>query len=485
MKDSPEASASRFRFAGFELVSDPAMLTRSGSRVPLQPQPSKALALLLESAGEIVTREQLRSHLWGEQAYLDHEQGINFTIRGIRRALGDDSARPRFIETIPRVGYRFVAPVSRVDGPSGAPHTTGRAASHRWAASLAVSLVVVVIIAAVTLGPRRDREPADDVAASARALQVPPPGVSPEAHESYLRGRYLVSQGDVESIEKGIAALQRAISAAPEMALAHAALASAYLKLGVRRPAEPIALKVEAAARRAVELDDQLAEGHFQLATARFYFQMDWPAAGRGLERALELSPRSAEILHTYGLYLASLGRFDSAIGFIRQAVALDPAAIYLSSDLTQVFFWARRYEEAISQARSTLEVAPADPASHRCIISAWLQLGDTAAALEQSNVLFATLDLPAAASLAEATDRAVDYLSRREVDGRSFDLQLATLYLERGEDDLAMARLSRACEERSQWTVPFIAVDPRFDPLRSRAEYRALDCLAPVEAGL
>ena len=489
MNDESAASAPRFRFAGFELVSDPAMLTRSGVRIPLQPQPAKALVLLLERGGEIVTREELRAHIWGEEVYLDHEQGINFVIRRIRSALGDDSTLSRFVETIPRVGYRFVAPVERLGGSVDEPPTTGRWLGRRWVPGLLASLllvaVIVAVIAAVSLGPRRSSASRSKGVASLATLPEPPLSVPPAAHEAYLRGRYLISQGDADSIEQGIAVLQQAIVAAPDLALAHAALATAYLRLGVRRPTMPIAIKVESAARRAVALDDQLAEGHLQLATARFYFQMDWSAAGKGLQRALELNPRSAEILHTNGLYLASLGRHDEAIAFIRRAVALDPATIYLSSDLSQVFFWARRYDQAIAQARATLELAPADAASHRCIIGALLLQGDTAAALEQSNAWLATLDLPASASLAEAIDRAILELSQREADGRIFDLELASLLLQRGDEDLAMDRLARACTERSQWTVPFIAVDPRFDALRSRPEYRALDCLAPTRAGL
>lgn len=110
----------RYRFDRFELSTAPLRLLRDGRPVAIQPQPARALELLLRRAGEIVSRQDLRRHIWGEGTYLDHEQGINFAMRQIRGVLGDDPRTARFIETVPRVGYRFVAPVETVDEPAPA-----------------------------------------------------------------------------------------------------------------------------------------------------------------------------------------------------------------------------------------------------------------------------------------------------------------------------------------------------------------------------
>ena len=104
----------RYRFGELELTTVPNRLTRNGRRIVLQPQPARALELLIRHRGRIVTRDMLRDHLWGEGTYLDHEQGINFALRKIRVALGDSPSAPRFVETVPRVGYRFVAPVEEL-----------------------------------------------------------------------------------------------------------------------------------------------------------------------------------------------------------------------------------------------------------------------------------------------------------------------------------------------------------------------------------
>jgi len=102
------------RFGGFELDPERGQLHKYGSLVRLPPQPFKALLLLARRAGDVVTREELRRELWGEQIHVDFDQGMNFTIRQARAVLGDDADHPLYIETIPRRGYRFVAPVERV-----------------------------------------------------------------------------------------------------------------------------------------------------------------------------------------------------------------------------------------------------------------------------------------------------------------------------------------------------------------------------------
>ncbi|HEX8171126.1 MAG TPA: winged helix-turn-helix domain-containing protein [Thermoanaerobaculia bacterium] len=111
------------RFEGFELTAA-GELRRDGAPVHLQPQPSKVLALLAARAGELVTREELQRHVWGEETFVDFDQSLNWCIRRIREALGDDASKPRFIQTVPRRGYRFIADVApRVLG-SSAPRET-------------------------------------------------------------------------------------------------------------------------------------------------------------------------------------------------------------------------------------------------------------------------------------------------------------------------------------------------------------------------
>src|SRR5262249_19377581 len=102
-----------FRFGAFELNPSVCTLKKEGIHLKLQPQPLRILSLLIERQGEVVTREEIRRHVWGESTFVDFERGINFSINQIRTILCDGSATPRYIQTLPRVGYRFIAPVTR------------------------------------------------------------------------------------------------------------------------------------------------------------------------------------------------------------------------------------------------------------------------------------------------------------------------------------------------------------------------------------
>ena len=101
----------RARFGLFDFDPDTGVLNREGVPVRLQPQPGRVLAILVTHAGEVVTRDALRQEIWNDGTFVDFERGLNFCIAQIRSALGDLAESPRFIETLPRRGYRFIAPV--------------------------------------------------------------------------------------------------------------------------------------------------------------------------------------------------------------------------------------------------------------------------------------------------------------------------------------------------------------------------------------
>jgi TolB-like protein len=102
-------------FDGFQLDVTSGELCVGGTRIVLQPQPFKVLALLAACSGQAITREQIRRQLWSAETFVDFEGGLNFCIRQIRKALGEDARKPRYIETLHRRGYRFMAPVTRID----------------------------------------------------------------------------------------------------------------------------------------------------------------------------------------------------------------------------------------------------------------------------------------------------------------------------------------------------------------------------------
>src|SRR5262245_13905832 len=112
-----------YRFGPFELDAATGELRRNGDPIKLAPQPLKVLELLVRRSGEVLTRAEIRDHVWSDDTVVDFEQGLNFCVRQIREALGDDADTPRFLETLPRRGYRFVASVARAE-PVEAPRLT-------------------------------------------------------------------------------------------------------------------------------------------------------------------------------------------------------------------------------------------------------------------------------------------------------------------------------------------------------------------------
>jgi TolB-like protein/DNA-binding winged helix-turn-helix (wHTH) protein len=145
------------RFGVFELDLAGQELRKAGALIRLQPHPFQVLALLVTRAGQVVTREELRRELWGNDTFVDFEQGLNYCIRQIRAVLGDDAQTPRFVETFRRRGYRFIAPVEPlVDAPRPAspvkPSLPAAAAlppgppGFRWKSIAVVAPLVVALL---------------------------------------------------------------------------------------------------------------------------------------------------------------------------------------------------------------------------------------------------------------------------------------------------------------------------------------------------
>ena len=146
-------SPDRLRFQEFVFETDSGELARRGEPVALQPQPAKVLESLARSSGQVVSREQLYDMLWDDERYVDRDLGLNQCIRQVRKALGDNALEPRFVETVPRRGYRFLVPVELEAKPAAvleeAPPPRGRRIGWPWA----VAAAALAIVLWVTAGP--------------------------------------------------------------------------------------------------------------------------------------------------------------------------------------------------------------------------------------------------------------------------------------------------------------------------------------------
>ena len=177
----------RFRFGTFEFDDRTGLLTRGDRPIALEPQPARALGLLLSHAGELVPRDELRAHLWGDDTHVDFDRGLAYCIGQLRAALGDTAENPRFVQTLPRRGFKFIAPVEAIgkEAPAvetretGTPRTAAAeevakngAAPRRqtpWATPVAALVLLVILGAASWMTSRNNttRVPARPIVAVA------------------------------------------------------------------------------------------------------------------------------------------------------------------------------------------------------------------------------------------------------------------------------------------------------------------------------
>ena len=189
---------------------------------------------------------------------------------------------------------------------------------------------------------------------------------NPEAYQLYLKGRYHANQTTAAELKKGIEYFQQAIDKDPGYALAYAGLADSYSALGggwlYLSPSDSFP-KAKAAARKALELDDTLAEAHAALAYAVFFADWDWPSTEREFKRAIELNPNNALSHDRYAECLKTRQRFEESLAEAQRAQELDPLSPEIVSQVGTDYLFTRRYDESIAQYQKALDLNPNLPA--------------------------------------------------------------------------------------------------------------------------
>jgi tetratricopeptide (TPR) repeat protein len=184
--------------------------------------------------------------------------------------------------------------------------------------------------------------------------------VNPEAHVAYLKGRYYLSSLTREGINKAIAQFELAIKADPNFALPYTGLADAYADgADWYFPANEVMPKAKAAAEKALQLDDSLAEAHVALAGTIWGYYFNWEGGEREYRRAIALNPNYAFAYDQYGLMLLYVERFDQALAENMRAAELDPLSAVITSDVAAPLFFQAKYEAAREQVRKALEWDP------------------------------------------------------------------------------------------------------------------------------
>ncbi len=630
--DQAADSPARLRFGVFEVDLRQGVLTRQGARLPLQDLPFRALVMLLESPGEVVTRDQLRQQLW-PQTVIDFDHGLNKAINKIRDVLGDSASHPRFVETVARRGYRFLADVTVIGDtlpvpsqpvpeplPEPAPTVeparesavvprprsrpgryvvaamvlllavgvvTWRVLAGRHAAESMQSLAVlplenlsgdptqdyfadgmtdelitqlaqigalrvisrssvmayrhsskplaqigrelnvqaVVEGSVVSAGPRvrisaqlirlpddvhiwadsyegdlRDTlklqgEVARAIASQVRVTLSPHEQailhasreVDPAAYRAYLKGRYFWNKRTGTDLRAAIEYFNTAVSTDPGYAEAYAGLADSYAlagdwEYGVLSPEQAWPL-ANAAARKALSLDDSLGAAHASLAFALDLYAWEWGTAETEFRRAITLSPNYATAHHWYAFHLLLTGHDQDAINELRKAESLDPLSLIISADTADALCIAHLTDQSIAQSQQLLALEPNFALAH-------YELGQ---ALEQKHQydeavrrFQRAIELGGHSALFDSNLAHVYAVSGRRDDAmrilRDLETQhaenpaayanIALVYVGLRDADSAFAWLERAYRARAN---PSILLRPGFDPIRADQRFQSL----------
>jgi TolB-like protein len=571
--ETQSGSEGALRFGAFELDERARELRTGTTRIRLQEQPFEILRQLLRRPGEVVTREELRRQLWPDGTYVDFEHSLNAAVKRLRAALGDDADNPRFVETLPRRGYRFVGARAEPDGPA-LPAPQPRAPRVRLAVLPFSNLgderheyfgdglheELISQLGGLCRGrlgvlgrwssivfkgtPLRARDIGEalradyllegsvrheddrvrvtarlietsgetqiwaemydrhliqcltvqsDVAAQiARALAaelVPDERArtttaASAAYQAYLKGRYFWNKAEDQAIDQAIAYYEEALSldasfgpAAAALARARIARAEHYLEL----PRLALASAREAA-ERALEIDGSLYEAHLALAETQRMLDFDWTGAEASYLKALALNPSSESAHRAYALLLSALGRHREAVRESDRAIELDPLCLVVGGAAAWVAYASGDYPAAIEIARNTIDMDPEFVRARRVLAAAYLQSGRIADAVQELEASAALTDHPVllawlahARAITGRTHDAQNIVARMLTqDGYRQHYALAIAYVGLEKIDEAFEELAVACLDRDP-LLSHIAVEPRFDHLRSDPRFTAL----------
>jgi TolB-like protein/Tfp pilus assembly protein PilF len=313
--------------------------------------------------------------------------------------------------------------------------------------------------------------------------------VNREAYLDYLEGRYFWNRRTADGFAKAITLFQKSIEIDPTYAPPYAGLADCYELLGSAPysilPPQEAFPKSEEAARKALQLDESLAEAHVSLGYSQLVYERNVPGAKKEFLRALELRPDYATGHQFYGYYLTAVGNLDEAIVERQKAVELDPLSPLLASALGEAYYQARQFDRTIVQNTKALELDPAYAIGLVNIGRAYQQKGMHQQAQEAfSKILALSPDNPATLALlghdyASSGDKAKakQVIAKLEEIGKNRyvpSLYIAMVYTGLGDRQNAFAWLDKAYAERCEYLV-YLPTEPMADPLRGDPRFSDL----------
>ena len=482
------------RFGTFEVRLATAELFKQGRRVRLQHQPFEVLRALLQQPGELVTRDALRQALWPDGVTVDFDQSLNKSVTKLRDALGDTPASPRFIETVPKRGYRFIAPVAG-PAPANPPPTPPAPATrvHPW--SLAGLAVLLMIATAVLVAASQGMAPGDRTATLPRSHTAPatrPMAAATRspivaARDAHDRGRLAMARHSRDGIALGVRHFERAVALSPRYAEGYVGLADSWSLMASEGLVDPREAMPQAreAANRALMLDPAQARAHASLGRTAMIFDWDWRTARWHLATARDREPGHAATHQWLASLHSAAGDHDEAVAAARRALAADPLSLTSHTSFGDVLYLGRRFDEAAAQLTRTLEIDPDYAPARRSLARVRVQQRRFDEAVEHLQRV-AVLDDGSPVALAELAwvhaargdrNRARTTLAALDtVPSTSYVSpdSVALVHAALGDTAEAVTWLQRAFAVRTRALV-HLAVDPRWDSLRGDARVRAM----------
>jgi DNA-binding winged helix-turn-helix (wHTH) protein len=463
---------SLYLFGPFQLDSDRLLLLDGGEPIPIGPKVVETLLALVEHPGEVFAKGDLLMRIWPE-GYVDEAnlaQNI-YVLRKTLRARWDAEA----IETIPRRGYRFIAPVERRDDvPRLEPlHAAAPRPRPQYAAFAMIAAACLALIAALTFTITVSR------GVAARS------SLSAEGTRLYEIGRYYWNLRTRDGLAKSLAYFARVVDTDPRDARGYAALASANAMVadygyGVS-PAKVYIARARAYARKALVLNPDSGEAYAVLGLLETE-KMGGSAprladAIKYLRRAIALDPSSGPAHEWYGVALLQHGSVAEAYGELTKSAQLDPLSVATTSWLGTAAYLNGRYSDAIAHAKEALDLSPTRHQAYETLGLAYEALGDRPHAVAAFNSMSSACDscrAEAAVLLAPLYARdnhlaearaAITLAQAHPKDIMPEDLALAFAAV--GERQTALSWLRRS---KSGYAATEIANDPRFAELRHAA---------------
>jgi DNA-binding winged helix-turn-helix (wHTH) protein/Tfp pilus assembly protein PilF len=467
------ATETEIQFDGWTINRQSGEALRNGRPSRLPQQQLRILIELHANAGEIVTRERLVNVLW-PKGIVDFDNGLNVAMRKLRVALEDVDETPRYIETIPKVGYRFighrVSSIAKSDPPT-------RPAGSRLVIGVALAAVLIAAVTGWWVGLEDSPTTADTAPSrSSKTRHVP----AVRAQEFYLEGLRHRARRDINGNQLARTAFLAALREDPNYPQAWAAYGETMSGAVIRQMIVPATGIEEArkAAMRAIDLDPQTVEGHYLLAQIYTDHDKDFAAAKREFDLAFALTDRSARLWHHFAMWHGHQGNVEPALAALRKARELEPATLLFAGSYAMVLYEARRYEEAIAYLSPVVEANPFFSQGHTVLARVLMATGDLQGAMKHLQLRRETgsyrSDLGVLYAKLGKRDDALREAARIEADGRKgfgVAYELALIHVALGDLDSGCSHLLTAVTDHSL-LVNWMRLEPWLDPLRSRQCY-------------